>query len=121
MKTILKMLVAIIVAAFMAGVLIVADASDNAVIVTYFCTALMLCALFGVFDEKKKCKESKHESIRHYDGRKNYGQAAVFMGTACLFIGTPKQCEDMCDDLWHWGQQAHMETIDGSESSFEIL
>ena len=64
---------------------------------------------------------AKNDSIRHYDGRRNYGQAAVFIGTACIFMGTPKECEDMCQDLWHNAQQARMEMLSGEETSFEIL
>lgn len=120
MRTFLKTIAAIIVAAFMSGVLIVADASDNAVIVTFFCVGIMAAAMLGVFDEKKR-KDTEHESIRHYDGRRGYGQAAaVFMGTACLYMGTPQQCEDVADDLWHYGQQAEVRALDGTET-FDVL
>ncbi len=59
----------------------------------------------------------KYDSIRHKTGR-NYGQAAVFIGTACLFIGTPKECEELADDLQHYAQQVRVDTIDGE---FDIL
>lgn len=60
---------------------------------------------------------SKYDSIRHKTGR-NYGQAAIFIGTACLFIGTPNECDELADDLWHRGQQVRVDTIDGE---FDIL
>ena len=72
-KTIIKILVAAIVAAGMAVVLVVHGVSGNMVVMTDFCLTLVLCAIFGVFDERK---ESKHDSIKHYDGRRNYGHAA---------------------------------------------
>jgi len=59
----------------------------------------------------------KYDSIRHKTGR-NYGQAAVFIGTACLFIGTPKECEELADDLQHYAQPVRVDTIDGE---FDIL
>jgi hypothetical protein len=117
MKTIIKMLVATIVAIGMACVLIAADASDNMVIVTFFCVGIMVAAALGVFDERER---SKHESIKHYDGRRNYGHAAVFVGTACLFIGTPKECDTIADDLQHYAQQARVDTLTGEET-LEVL
>ena len=84
--------------------------------------AFVGCALFGALITGMFNDESaKHESIKHYNGRRNYGQAAVFIGTACIFMGTPKECEDMCDNLWHNAQQAHMEMLSGEETEFEIL
>lgn len=61
----------------------------------------------------------KHDSIRHKTG--NYGQAAVFIGTACLFVGTPQECEDVADDLWHYAQQARVEMLTGEETSFNVI
>ena len=86
-------------------------------IVAFFACALFGALITGVFDEREK---SRYGSIKHYDGRRSYGQAAVFIGTACLFVGTPKQCEDVADDLWHYGQQVHVDTLTGDET-FEIL
>lgn len=63
---------------------------------------------------------SKYETIKHRMGSRNYGQAAVFIGTACLYMGTPQQCDELCDDLWHHGQQAHVQVLDGNET-FDIL
>lgn len=64
-------------------------------------------------------KQTRYDSIRP-TGR-SYGQAAVFIGTACLYMGTPQQCDDVCDDLWHHGQQAHVEMLTGEETSFNVL
>lgn len=116
-KTIIKIIVAAIVAVGMAFVLIMHDASDNAVIVTMFVTAIAVSALLGVYDMPER---TKHDSIRHKTGR-NYGQAAIFVGTACLLIGTPQECDDLCDDLWHHGQQARVEMLTGEETSFNVL
>ena len=116
MKTFAKMIVAAIVAVFMARVLIMHGASDNLVICTLFATGIAVSGLLGVFDMPER---TKHDSIRHKTGR-NYGQAAVFIGTACLFIGTPQECEDVCEDMWHYGQQAEVRALDG-DIEFEIL
>ena len=69
----------------------------------------------------RSMRGTKYGSIRHYDGRRNYGQAAVFIGAACIFMGTPQECEDVCDDLWHYAQQVHMEMLDGEETEFNII
>lgn len=66
----------------------------------------------------RSMRGEKHESIRPQ--KRSYGQAAVFIGTACLYMGTPQQCDDLADDLWHHGQQAHVEQLTGEET-FEIL
>lgn len=60
----------------------------------------------------------KYDTIRHKTG--NYGQAAIFVGTACLFIGTPNECDELADDLWHRGQQAEVRALTGDEV-FDIL
>jgi len=62
--------------------------------------------------------EGKYDTIRHKTG--NYGQAAIFVGTACLFIGTPNECDELADDLWHRGQQAEVRALTGDEV-FDIL
>lgn len=67
----------------------------------------------------RSMRGEKYESIRHKTGR-NYGQAAVFIGTACLFIGTPEECDAVADDLWHHAQQAEVRALDGTET-FDIL
>lgn len=83
---------------------------------TYLCIALLIALFMGALDYDER-KSEKHTSIK--DAR-NYGQAAVFIGTACLYMGTPQQCEDVCDDLWHYGQQAEVRALTGDET-FEIL
>lgn len=117
MKTIIKIIVAAIVAAGMAAVLVMHDASDNLAIAVFFGVGIMLCAIFGVFDGKRD--ESKYDSIRHKTGRR-YGQAAIFVGAACVFMGTQSECEELCDDLWHYAQNARVEMLDGEET-LEIL
>ena len=119
MKTFLKMLAASVAAMGLGCVLIAYDASDKAVIACTFASAILLSLVLGVYDVKER-KDSKHESIRHRSGI-DYGQAAVFVGTACLLIGTPQECEDVCDDLWHHGQQARVEMLTGEETQFEII
>lgn len=64
--------------------------------------------------------EGKYDTIRHKTGR-NYGQAAVFVGTACLFIGTQTECDERADDLWHYGVQAEVQQLTGEETQFDIL
>lgn len=77
---------------------------------------MFIALLMGAFDSRDK---TRYESIKHKVGR-NYGQAAIFVGTACLFMGTPKECEELIDDLWHRGVQAEMSELTGEEE-FEIL
>ena len=115
MKTIVRIMVAAIVATGMACVLMMHDASDNVVILTTLCVAIIMAALLGVFDTKER-KATNFDTI----SRRSYGHAAVFIGTACVFMGTPQDCEEMADDLQHYGQQARMEMLTGSET-FEIL
>lgn len=81
--------------------------------------ALLIALLLGAFDVPNK---SMHDSIRHKAGirSRSYGHAAIFLGTACLFIGTQKECDERADDLWHWGQQVDVRTLTGEED-FEIL
>ena len=119
MSFIVKFIVAFIVATFAVALCIRYDASDNVVIVTYFGVSIMTMLALGAFDVKEK--QSKYNSIKHRMGSRNYGQAAVFIGTACLYMGTPQQCDDLCDDLWHHGQQAHVEMLTGEETEFNVL
>lgn len=117
MKTFAKMMVAAIVAVGMACVAIAHDASDNLVIVTLFVTAIAVSALLGVYD--MPAERTKHDTIRHKTGR-NYGQAAIFVGTACLFVGTPQECEELADDMWHYAQQVRVDTLTGEET-FNVI
>lgn len=118
MKTFAKMIVAAIVAVFMGIMAIAYDASDNLVIVTMFAAGIVVSALLGVYD--MPAERTRHDTIRHKTGR-NYGQAAIFVGTACVFMGTPQECDDLCDDLWHHGQQARVEMLTGEETSFNVI
>ena len=119
-KFIVKILIATIVAMGMACVAIWCDASDNTVLCTLFFGAALVALALGAFDEPEREEPTKHGSIKHYDGRRNYGNAAVFIGTACLFIGTPKQCEQYADDLQHYAQNARVVELSGDET-LEIL
>lgn len=82
--------------------------------------ALLIALLLGAFDVPNK--QSMHDSIRHKAGirSRNYGHAAVFIGSACLFVGTPEECNDVADGLWHHAQQAEVRALTGEED-FEIL
>lgn len=62
---------------------------------------------------------NKYDSIRHKTGR-NYGQAAIFVGTACVFMGTPQECEELADDMWHYAQQVRVEMLTGKET-FNVI
>lgn len=103
------------VAVGMACVLVMHDASDNLVICTLFATTIVVSALLGVYD--MPAERTKHDTIR---GR-NYGQAAIFVGTACVFMGTPQECEELADDLQHYAQQTRVEMLTGEETSFNVL
>lgn len=116
MKTFAKMIVAAIVAVFMGVMVIACDASDSLVIVTMFATAIAASGLLGVFD--MPAERTKHDSIRHKTG--NYSQAAIFVGTACLFMGTQQECEELADDLQHYAQQARVEMLTGEET-FNVI
>lgn len=67
----------------------------------------------------RSMRDSKYDTIRHKTER-NYGQAAVLIGTACLFIGTPEECNDVCDDMWHYAQQCEVRELTGEET-FDVL
>jgi len=69
-----------------------------------------------LFEDEKR---GRYDTIRHRSGIK-YNQAAIFVGTACLFIGTPKECEELTDDLWHRGVQAKQVELTGNEV-FDVL
>lgn len=94
------------------------DWSDNACIALAFAAAIVSGLVMGVYDMEEK-RQRGCDSIRPQ--RRDYGQAAVFVGTACLLIGTPEQCDDIADDLWHHGQQARVEMLTGEETQFDIL
>ena len=66
-------------------------------------------------------RQAEREDIIKFRRSMNYRQAAVFVGTACLFIGTQTECDERADDLWHHGQQAEVRELTGEETAFEIL
>ena len=70
----------------------------------------------------RSMRGTKYDSIRHKMGQ-NYGQAAIFVGTACLFVGTPQDCEELADSLQHYAQQAKARALTGDETfeTFEVL
>lgn len=94
------------------------DASDKVAIVSYFGVAIAIALALGAFDMSAIKRGIQHTSIK--DAARNYGQAAVFVGTACLFVGTPQECEELADDLQHYAQQAKARALDGTET-FDIL
>ena len=118
---IVKFIVAFIVATFAVALCIRFDASDNVVICAYFGVAIMTMLVLGAFDEPARKERGNFGSIRHRMGKgRSYGQAAIFVGAACVFIGSPEQCDEMCQDLWHHAQEAEVRMLDGSEK-LEVL
>ena len=120
MKTFLKMIVAAIV-----GLMLAAWADEHHVGYRYafvsvylFGSVVVYYAIEGIISIVKRGRNSRYESIRPQ--RRDYGQAAIFVGTACLFMGTPQECDDLADDLWHHGQQARVEMLTGEET-FNVL
>ena len=71
MRTIAKMLVAAIVAMFMALVLVEHGVSNNVVVVVFFCTGILVSVVVGVFDAKR---DTRYRSI--HNKRANYKRAA---------------------------------------------
>jgi len=89
-------------------------ASDGLAIMSYFGVAAVVAGVLGVFRYEGK-DAARHTSIKE---AARYGQAAIFVGTAAIFVGTPQECDEVCDDMWHYGQQVRVDTIDGE---FDIL
>ncbi len=122
MKTIIKIIVAAMVGLFLAAW------SDEHhvgyrygfVAVYFFGSIVVYYAIESIISAMTKRKQNRFDTIKHRMGSRNYGQAAVFIGTACLYMGTPQQCDELCDDLLHYGQQAHVQVLDGNET-FDIL
>ena len=126
MKKTIAFIVKIIVAA-MVGLLLAAWADEHHVgyrygfVTVYFCGAIAVYyTIEGIITLIRRRRQAEREDIIRFRRSMNYGQAAVFVGTACLFMGTPQDCEEVCDDLWHYGQQARVEQLTGEEV-FEIL
>ena len=123
MSFITKFIVAFIVATFAVALCIRYDASDKVVICAYFGVAIMTMLVLGAFDVPARKERGNFGSIRHRMGigkGRSYGQAAIFVGAACVFIGSPEQCEELADDLQHYAQQAKARALTGDET-FEIL
>ena len=126
MKTMFKTIVKIIVAA-MVGLMLAAWADEHHVgyrygfVTVYFCGAIVVYyAIEGIITFIRRRKAERDDIIK-FRRSIDYRQAAVFVGTACLLIGTPQECEDVCDDLWHHGQQARMEMLTGEEQAFDVM
>lgn len=118
-KFIAKMIVAAIVAMIVAlGVEAMGFGYRFGFVSVFMCVAIGVAALLGAFNVTDK---AHYDSIRHYDGRRSYNQAAIFVGTACLFIGSPKECEQVLDDLWHRGVQAEVTELTENDVDFNIL
>lgn len=117
-KFFVKIIAANIVAACTMIVMLLHGAGDVSAICAFFCTGILTAAGLGAFDATEKRKEQE-KTIRHYVGR-NYGQAAVFIGSACVFMGSPADCADVADDLWHYAEPAEVRMLDG-EHDLEVL
>lgn len=121
MKKTFRFIGIIIVAAIVAAVVTVAvDTLEvfsyrYSFVAVYAATAICVAALLGVFREDGR--SAKHTSIKD---TARYGQAAIFVGTACLFVGTPQECDELADDLWHYAQQAEARMLTGDET-FDVL
>lgn len=90
-------------------------ASDSLAIATYFAVAAVAALVLGAFDMSAIKRGMKHTSIKD---AARYGQAAIFVGTACLFVGAPNECDELADDLWHNGVQCEVGNLTGE---FDIL
>ena len=117
MKTI-KFIGIVIVAALVGFaamfVAIAFDASDKVAIAAYFIVTTVVAVAMGALREDGR-KVTRHTSIKD---AARYGQAAIFVGTACLFIGTPNECDELADDLWHSGIQCKVDSLTGE---FDVL
>lgn len=123
MKTFLKMIVAAIV-----GLMLAAWADEHHVgyrfgfVTVYFCGAIAVYyTIEGIITLIRRRRQAERDEIIKFRRSMNYGQAAVFVGTACLLIGTPQECDDIADDLWHHGQQARVEMLTGEEQAFDVM
>ena len=88
-------------------------ASDGMAIASYFGVAAVVAIALGVFRDSKDA--ARHTSIKD---AARYGQAAIFIGSAAIFVGTPQECDDVADDLWHRGVQCEVGNLTGE---FDIL
>ncbi len=126
MKTMFKTIVKIIVAA-MVGLFLAAWADEHHVgyrfgfvSVYLFGSVVVYYAIEGIITFIRR-RQAEREDIIKFRRSIDYGQAAVFVGTACLFIGTPQECDERADDLWHYGVQAEVQQLTGEETQFDII
>lgn len=122
MKTIIKIIVAAMVGLFLAAW---ADEHHvgyryGFVAVYFFGSIVVYYAIEGIISMWRKRNSKMHYDTIKFRKGMDYKQAAVFIGTACLYLGTQQQCDELCDDLWHHGQQAHVQVLDGNET-FDVL
>lgn len=131
MKTLLKIIVAAIVAVGMAvgAEVLICEVWH----LGYWAAPMVVFVTFGVVGmyagewiaerllQAILRRRQEREDIIKFRRSMNYGQAAVFIGTACMFIGTPDECDNVCQDMWHWGQQAEVRQLSGEETSFDII
>ena len=122
MKQTFRFIVKIMVAAIVAAcVALAVDAMgigyQYGFVTVFFATAIGVAALLGAFDMSAIKRDMKHTSIKD---AARYGQAAIFVGTACVFMGSVDDCDELADDLWHYGQQAEVRQLT-DETEFNIL
>jgi hypothetical protein len=117
MKTIKIIVVAALMGFAAMCVAIAFDASDKVAIVSYFGVAIAIALALGAFDQAAIKRGMKHTSIKD---AARYGQAAIFVGTACLFVGEPQECEKLADDLQHYAQPVRVDMLTGNET-FDVL
>ena len=75
----------------------------------------------GIIAFIRRRRQAERDDIIKFRRSIDYRQAAVFIGTACLFIGTQTECDERADDLWHYGQQAEVRELTGEETEFNII
>lgn len=125
MKTI-KTIIKIIVAA-MVGLMLAAWADEHHVGYRYafvsvylFGSVVVYYAIEGIIAFIRR-RQAERDDIIKFRRSMNYRQAAVFVGTACLFIGTQTECDERADDLWHYGVQAEVQQLTGEETQFDVM
>jgi hypothetical protein len=91
-------------------------------VTVYFCGAIgVYYAIEGICAFIRRRRQAEREDIIKFRRNIDYGQAAIFIGTACLFIGEPNECEELADYLQHYAQQAKARDLTGEETQFDIL
>jgi hypothetical protein len=91
-------------------------------VAVYFCGSIAaFYTIEGIIALIRRRRQAERENIIRFRRSMNYGQAAVFVGTACLFIGTQTECDERVDDLWHHGVRAEVQQLTGEETQFDII